>query len=210
MDSSKSYLWRNLLEFEIELLEHDKKQLLEQLKQVNLQLHHKYEQLDNLEDIISVKVSLKNLIQALKKVTQYDDLSVKIYALSSLFRNDNDESIEESSKTMNFVGSEMIIFLKNHPVIYSHLHLFQHFNDLQMDDKTLLEHCSIHPKNSFQDLVVDRDINDVIATFYLDEVSPSEMARTNDQDCLLEQAIYQCILSDKIIEYQKKGNQKII
>ena len=206
MNYSNSFMWKDLLEFEIEILENEKNHLLSQLELVNVQLHHKYQQLIDIEDIVSVRVSLKDLIEAIKNITHNENISIKIYALSSLFQNSNEEDLEKSSSAMNYIGSEMIIFLNDKSVIYSHLSLFEHFSDLQSDGKTLLEHCTVYSRRSFQDLVVDKDMDEVIANFYLDQISPGKMARTNDNDCLLEQAIFQCILSDKIIDYQKKEN----
>ena len=207
---STSFLWKQFLEFEIELLEKEKMNLLEQLNEVNSEIHHKYDQLANVENISSVKICLKDLLSALRKVTNDDHVSIKIYALSSLFKNKDEKEIDDSSKTMNYLGSEIILFFNDQSVIYSHLHLFDHVYDLQLDGKTLMEHSTIFQKGYFQDLVVNKDIDHVVATFILDEISPNKIAKTNDQNYLLEQAIFQCILSDKVIEYHEREKVKTL
>lgn len=195
---------QNLLQLEIDLLEIEKSSIQKELQDISKMLHQKYQLLFELEDFHSVQIGLKDLIEALKEITGYEDLTIKIYALSSLFQNANEEELLSSEENMRFLGSELIIFLKGYNVTYSHLKLFDSFDEVQLDGETLLDHCSIYPKNGFLDLVVDKDIENVICSIPLDSISPDGMAKTNDSSSLLEQAVVRCIMKQQTLGYQKK------
>ena len=198
------YTLQDFLQLEIDLLEIEKSATQKKLQDISKVLHQKYQLLLELENFHSIRICLKDLTDSLKEITGYEDLSVKVYALSSLFKSDNEEELLVSAENMRFLGSELIIFLENHDVTYSHLKLFDSFDEIQLDGKSLLQHCSVYPKGRFFDLVVDKDMESVICSFPLDSISPDGLAKTNDFSALLEQAIVHCMMRKQVLGYQKK------
>lgn len=97
-------------------------------------------------------------------------------------------------------------------LVYTKLNLFDDLSEIQSSGKTLLEHCSFAniTDSKTADLVVDKDIDNIICRFDLEEVFNKEWCKITDNDCLLEQAIYRLIEKSKVtkIEYPSEKEQQ--
>ena len=122
--------------------------------------------------------------------------------------------MDHSNHSMKFFGSEFnFSFESGETAKYHGYHLFDSFDELQSDGRTLLEHCHLlHEDDGFcsHTIMVNEDsIDDIIANFKLDEVNSTVTTVTKDEFSLLEQAVYGCIRDNKVEAIIKKDVPKI-
>lgn len=200
---------RQKLDLTIKLLGKKRDGLRHELDSVLEELHECYEAKAMIDGIETVSVRFGDLLEELKFVSGYDITNIKFNALTAFAKADD---IEETNREMKFFGSDLRIDFGNEKFIFYVFNTFSGYifgdlSDIQADGKTLLEHCSFE-NNGTKNLVVDKNIDDVICRFDLKKTFSWDASVDNDG--FLEQAVYSLIRKKKVvsIEYFEKEKQK--
>lgn len=200
-----NYFTRKKLEKNIISLSDKKAALRKELRDVCKELEECYKKQIELKQIESVKIKFGDLLDELKQINESDITKIDLQALNFFASTNHYETINGD---MKFFGSKLTISFENEEVLYySGFHIFEDLAEIQADGKTLLEHCSLDEKNC--NLVVDKNIEDVICHINLKGNHSVFDATVLDNDSLLEQAVYSLIDKNKVldIEHTKEKEQ---
>lgn len=201
----RKYFTKKKLDSDISQLVARQGELRAQLNSISEELSMCYKRKATLEEIASVKIRFGDLLEGLKVISGHEITDIKLVALPS-FANPLD--IPRTEYEMNIFGSQLFIKFDNQYFIWylTGFKLFDNLDDLQVDGKTLLQHCafvnSASMPTTFHDLVVYSNKEDVICHITLNNLlnSPHE-----DDDNLLQQAVFSLIENNNVldIEYAK-------
>lgn len=200
----RKYFTRKKLDSDIRKLVARQGELRAQLDSISEELSMCYKRKATLEEIASVKIRFGDLLEELKVISGHEITDIRLAALSSFADPLNIPSTEHK---MDVFGSELFIKFDNQYFIWylTGFKLFDSLDDLQVDGKTLLQHCAFvnNPYMiTWHDLVVYSNKEDVICHITLKNLldSPHE-----DDDNLLQQAVFSLIENNNVldIEYEK-------
>ncbi|MBR3362712.1 MAG: hypothetical protein IKG40_02170 [Bacilli bacterium] len=182
-----------ILRKEVEHLQNLIQNLEDSINDVN----EKSKELSN-EIIASIRVDeLLTKISKLLKVNK-NEIEIKITVISGTYANKLSELYGYKRDDAKDLNSYLSIKLKDGTNICTKdLRLFNDLNEIQADGYILLRHCCLEKTNHQRhDLVINKNISDIICNFRIDAIDPNNY---EDKEIVLPMAIRECI---------KETNQK--
>lgn len=157
-------------------------------------------------EIESIKIRFGDLLDELKQINGCDITNINFQALEFFADSEN---IERTNDSMKVFGNALVIVFEDgkHIDYFIDFKILNDLNEIQADGRTLLDHCSfisVFDSSNPSDLVVNRDMEDVICCFKPNEIFLSDNI---DKHSLLEQAIYGIFSKDKMLEVEYKNKE---